>query len=294
MFDILRDLKVYTLIRTEYRKSIESTSSEHHWHDYYQFVYVRKGKGAVVVNNKEIPVCENDAIIIKKNEPHTFHVFSEKMETYEVKFIIIDEKNDFLDSDERYFCHDRAGSIKHALRQIEHESDEVDEFSRDVVSVEMCKILLLMKREFTKQREIKDIETINMDDEIGDELLDKVRSYIDENISENITVKDVSEHVCVEYKYFSHHFALRYGMRLKQYIRRKRIELAKDLIVNSDLSMTEIASKCGFCTIHYMTRVFKTEENISPTEFRRRFKNKYAIMLDAAPVSYYDSGRCTE
>ncbi|MBE6912163.1 MAG: helix-turn-helix domain-containing protein [Ruminococcaceae bacterium] len=294
MFDMLRNLKVYTLIRTEYSRKAQNVPNEYHWHDYYQFIYVRKGSGAVVIDGEPIYVSENDAIVIKKNEPHTFWTTSDKMETYEVKFIIIDEQSDFLKSSPRYFCRDSAGSIKHALRQIERESDAVDEFSRDVVSVEMCKILLLMKREISRRREIEDIETTTVDEEINDELLDKIRRYIDENITENITVKDVSEFVCVEYKYFSHHFALRYGMRLKRYIRRKRLELAKDLIVNSELSMTEIAGKCGFGTIHYMTRVFKSEENISPTEFRRRFKNKYAIMLDAAPVSYYDDGKCAQ
>lgn len=287
MFDVLQNLKVYTLIRTEYYTRSENERNEFHWHDYYQFVYVRKGSGAVVIGDEVIRVSENDAVIIKRNEPHTFEAYSGKMETYEVKFILIDEKTDFLREDVRFFCHDTARSIKHALRQIEYETDDVDEFSRDVISVEMCKILLFMKRELMRRREIADIKAINDEDEVTDELLDKIRNYIDENISQNITVKDVSEFVCVEYKYFSHHFALRYGMRLKQYIRRKRIELAKEFIVNTDMNMTAIAENCGFGTIHYMTRVFKDEENISPTEFRRRFKNKYAIMLDSAPASFY-------
>lgn len=287
MFDVLQNLKVYTLIRTEYYTQPEKTKNEFHWHDYYQFVYVRKGSGAVIIGDEVIRVSENDAVIVKRNEPHTFEVYSGKMETYEVKFILLDETKDFLREDVRFFCHDTARSIKHALRQIEYETDDVDEFSRDVISVEMCKILLFMKRELMRRREIADIKAINDEDEVTDELLDKIRTYIDENISRNITVKDVSEFVCVEYKYFSHHFALRYGMRLKQYIRRKRIELAKELIVNTEMNMTAIAESCGFGTIHYMTRVFKSEENISPTEFRRRFKNKYAIMLDSVPASFY-------
>ncbi len=287
MFDVLHNLKVYTLIRTEYYTHPEKKNNEFHWHDYYQFVYVRKGSGAVIIGDEVVRVSENDAVIVKRNEPHTFEVYSGKMETYEVKFILLDEKTDFLREDVRFFCHDTARSIKHSLRQIEYETDDVDEFSRDVISVEMCKILLFMKRELMRRREIADIKAINDDDEVTDELLDKIRRYIDENISQNITVKDVSEFVCVEYKYFSHHFALRYGMRLKQYIRRKRIELAKELIVNTEMNMTAIAETCGFGTIHYMTRVFKAEENISPTEFRRRFKNKYAIMLDSAPASFY-------
>ncbi len=291
MFKSLRNIKLYTLIRTEYRTKYSSDDNTYHWHDYYQFVYVRKGEGVVFVKDEELRVSENDVVIIKRNEPHTFACFGDKIETYEVKFIIIDEEKDFLNSGERYFCRDTDGSIKHAIRQIERESENVDGFSRDVVSVEMCKILLLMQREMSRSREIADIKENQDVDEVNDDLLERVKSFIDNNISENITVKDISDYVCVEYKYFSHHFALRYGMRLKQYIRRKRVELAKELIVNSDMNMTAIAEKCGFGTIHYMTRVFKNEENISPTEFRRRFKNSHAVVLDAAPVSYYPGGK---
>lgn len=287
MLKSLCSIKLYTLIRTEYRTKYSPDNNICHWHDYYQFVYVRKGEGVVFVKDEELRVSENDVVIIKRNEPHTFACFGDKLETNEVKFIIMDEENDFLNGEKRFFCRDTDGSIRHALCQIERESENVDCFSRDVVSVEMCKILLLMQREMSRSREIADIKEIQEVDEVNDHLLDKVKAFIDNNISENITVKDVSDYVCVEYKYFSHHFALRYGMRLKQYIRRKRVELAKEMIVNSGMNMTEIAEKCGFGTIHYMTRVFKSEENMSPTEFRRRFKNSHAVMLDAAPVSYY-------
>ncbi len=290
MLKSLRNIKVYTLIRTEYRTKVDYDKNEYHWHDYYQFIYVRKGSGYVFAAGEKLAVSENDVLIIKRNEPHTFAVDSDKLETYEVKFIIMDDESDFLNGEERYFCRDTDGSIRHALRQIERESETVDGFSRDVVSVEMCKILLLMQREMSRNREIADIKETQDVDEVNDDLLEKVKSFIDDNISKNITVKDVSDYVCVEYKYFSHHFALRYGMRLKQYIRRKRVELAKEMIVNTDMSMTAIAEKYGFGTIHYMTRVFKSEENISPTEFRRRFKNSHAVMLDAAPVSYYPGG----
>lgn len=291
MLSELRNLKVYTLIRASYKYNAdENQINYHHWHDYYQFVYARKGEGAVIIDGEEVPFSENDAVIIKRNEPHTFRSYTDTVETYEVKFIILDNEHDFLKDAPRYVCHDYDGSIKYAIKQIERESDSVDEFSRDVVSVEMCKIFLLMQRQMNRSKEIADIEAVNDEEIINDELLDKIRKYIDDNIDKNITVKDVSDFVCVEYKYFSHHFALRYGMRLKWYIRRKRLELAKDLIVNTDLSMTSIAEKCGFGTIHYMTRVFKSEENISPTEFRKRFKNIHAVMLDAAPESYYEDG----
>ncbi|MBQ2841050.1 MAG: AraC family transcriptional regulator [Oscillospiraceae bacterium] len=297
MDDVLRNLKVYTLIRTTYTLDVKRKSENiiYHWHDYYQFVYTKRGSGEVIIADEVFPVSENDVIIVKRNEPHTFATYGDKLETYEVKFIILDDKADFLKDAPRYFCHDTDGSIKRALKQIESESETFDEFSREVISTEMYKIFLLIQREMSRKREIADIARNHHDDEeVSDELLDKVRAYIDENIDKNITVKDVSDFVCVEYKYFSHHFALRYGMRLKQYIRRKRIELAKELIANTDMNMTAVAERCGFGTIHYMTRVFKNEENLSPTEFRRRFKNVHAVMLDAAPASFYDSNNTEE
>jgi AraC-like DNA-binding protein len=55
-----------------------------------------------------------------------------------------------------------------------------------------------------------------------------------------------------------------------------RIEKAKDLLENTDTSISEISELIGFQSIHYFSRYFKKKENCTPTEYRiRHSQNKY-------------------
>lgn len=174
------------------------------------------------------------------------------------------------------------GYIKKSLKQIEHEADLIDPFSYNIVLLEMLKILELIKREHGM---LCDNGTqISEDyDDLQDEFFNKINTYIDKNISSNITVMDISKEFHMEYKYFSRLFTQKYGIRLKQYINRKRLERAKNMIVNTELSMTEIAVKCGFESLHRMGRVFKSEEKTSPSDYRYRFKHSYSVDFNVAP-----------
>lgn len=286
MLDTLKNLKVYTFIRTAYMPdgAAEPAKVNLHWHNYYQLVYVRRGSGSVVLGDTSCPVREGDVVIIRRNEPHAFTTDADRLETYELKFVLLDEKADFLQNGPRYFTNDRDGAIRRSLKQIEQESDAMDPMSREVIALEVCKIFLLIRRGLSRA---DGTGQAVRDDENADPLLAKINSYIDENLHRNFTVRDVSNHLFMEYTYFSRMFSARYGMRLKQYINRRRLVTAKELITGSNLTMTEIAAKCGFETLYRFERIFKAEEGIAPTEFRNAFKHKYHVTFEKIPEAYH-------
>ena len=282
-------LKVYTFIRTVYTNDILNTLNfgrSQHWHNYYQLVYVRRGSGDVIINSNVIPLHENDVIIIRPNEPHCFHVSTGKLETYELKFIFMEGTRDILAEEPRYFCTDRDGTIKRALKQIEYESDTMVLLSRDIIALELCKIFLLIRRALTYRDDVP-VAGMQENSEDADGLLKKVDAFIEKNMHRNFTVRDIANHLFMEYSYFSRLFSARYGIRLKQYINQKRLTMAKELITDSNMTMTEIAVKCGFETLYRMERIFKKEEGLSPSAFHRCFRNRHAVMFDQNPETFY-------
>lgn len=286
MLDTLKNLKVYTFIRTAYMpdESVDSGKLKLHWHNYYQLVYVRRGCGSVILGDTYCPVREGDVGIIRRNEPHSFTTDGDRLETYELKFVLLDEKVDFLREGPRYFTNDRDGAIKRSLKQIEQESDTMDPMSREVIALEVCKIFLLIRRGLAGQ---DGAAQVRQEDENADPLLVKINAYIDRNLHRNFTVRDMSNYLFMEYTYFSRMFSAKYGMRLKQYINQRRLVTAKELITGSNLTMTEIAAKCGFETLYRLERVFKAEEGISPSEFRNAFKHKYHVTFEKNPETYF-------
>ncbi|KJE26117.1 helix-turn-helix domain protein [Geobacillus kaustophilus] len=68
--------------------------------------------------------------------------------------------------------------------------------------------------------------------------------------------------------YFSHLLSTKRGMTFRQWLTNRRLEEAKRLLRQTDLSIKEIAEQTGFRTAHYLTRVFKAEMNQTPTAYR--------------------------
>ncbi len=59
-----------------------------------------------------------------------------------------------------------------------------------------------------------------------------------------------------------------------EYINQLRIQLAKQQLMETDLSITQIATDCGFATTSYFIQVFKRYSYVSPGTFRKIKKAK--------------------
>ena len=55
-----------------------------------------------------------------------------------------------------------------------------------------------------------------------------------------------------------------------KYIQQYRVDKSKELLVNTELSIDEVAVAVGFANASYFCKVFKSEKGVSPTEYKRR------------------------
>lgn len=100
-----------------------------------------------------------------------------------------------------------------------------------------------------------------------------IRQYLEENYLSNIRLDEMSEKFSMNKFYITRKFREEYGCTINQFVTRLRITHAKELLRFSELNITEIANNSGFCDSAYFTRVFTKEEGISPTVFRKQWKN---------------------
>lgn len=100
------------------------------------------------------------------------------------------------------------------------------------------------------------------------EKINSVLKYIQEHISENITVEILANHVHFHPNYFTNVFKKYMGMPPIQYINKIKYEKAKYLLKTTGLHINEIASRTGFCDIYYFSKSFKNYSGYSPSDFR--------------------------
>jgi YesN/AraC family two-component response regulator len=97
----------------------------------------------------------------------------------------------------------------------------------------------------------------------------KAMAYIHEHYAQPIGREDVARYVHVSEGYLSRCFSQETGLSLIQYLTRYRIQEAKQLLVTSDMAITDIALEVGFSDSNYFSRTFRREAGISPLAYRR-------------------------
>jgi len=102
-------------------------------------------------------------------------------------------------------------------------------------------------------------------------VITRAKRYIDEHQAEDMTLSQVAKAVNTSTFYFCKLFKKVAGINFTDYVSRVRIEKAKNLLLNPNLRVSEIAYEVGFQSLTHFNRVFKRILGQSPTEYRGQF-----------------------
>lgn len=227
-----------------------------HSHPDTELVFYHKADGTVTMNDKTynfhdgcIAVTNAESI---HNENHkipydivfmSFHfdIFNIPNGVYEPKNYIILEK---------------------IAQQIYKEQNAPQYAYKHLISAKIDELMILLVRE---------INSYSFDEKIHDCML-----YLEENFAADINIKELAEQNDISYETFRHKFKKLYGISPKSFIISKRLSKASDMLLETDLSCTEIAYATGFSDSALLSKLFKQYFNISPQQFRRIYKeNKH-------------------
>ena len=101
------------------------------------------------------------------------------------------------------------------------------------------------------------------------EQIQKTVDYIEDHIGEIISVEELAEIACLSPFYFQRLFHRLVKCPVAEYIKLRRIALAKEALHNSKRKVLDIALSYGFSTHEHFSRTFKNTFGISPTEYRK-------------------------
>lgn len=106
------------------------------------------------------------------------------------------------------------------------------------------------------------------------DMVSKGIAYINEHISGEITIDDICDAVHMSKFYFCRKFKRVLGVTVMEYILNTRLTLAKKMLADTTMSVSEISERCGFSSISYFCRVFKEDMGLTALCYRKAFKNK--------------------
>lgn len=104
--------------------------------------------------------------------------------------------------------------------------------------------------------------------------VEKAKSFILDNITDAITVKNVADHVCLSAEYFTKLFKKETGQNIKEYITQMKVEAAKDLLEHSNISVSMVALELGYTNFSHFSQVFRKYVEVTPSEYRAALRKE--------------------
>ncbi|PYI57344.1 response regulator transcription factor [Paenibacillus flagellatus] len=104
----------------------------------------------------------------------------------------------------------------------------------------------------------------------GRKLVRDIVAYLNEQYADKITLEQTAKHFYVNKTYLSELFKAETGRNFTRYLNEIRVERAKMLMLQTNMTMTEIAERVGFADFRYFGRVFKNHTELAPSEYRTR------------------------
>lgn len=100
-------------------------------------------------------------------------------------------------------------------------------------------------------------------------IIEHIIAYIKDNLTEEISILDIAEKMNISVYYLSHLFKSVAGIGIVEYRNELRLTKAKQLLIESDMPIKQIALDCGFNSPSYFSEIFYRSEKISPSQFRK-------------------------
>ena len=231
----------------------------------YHILYITKGSCFVNLNGE---ICEAKEGSIILYLPHEYQEYTYKKNikttSYFVHFQGSILENLFKDYTERIIYIGKNTKIERLFENL------VEEYHLKMMEYEeICASLLLTIISYITREKNCISKNSNIS---SNEKIAEACAQINSNIDKTFLISDYAEMYNMSESRFSHLFKLMTGTSPNKYVNEMRIEKAKEMLINTNFLICEIAQSVGMQSQSYFCKVFKKYTLYSPIEYRELFK----------------------
>ena len=250
-----------------------------HLHSYMEFFQLKSGSCTYHVNGKEFRLSPGDIFIAAPGESHRTRY--EGTAACERTIIYCDTAvlgEEYLSSHkdlmDKLSVSGKILVVKKGLEQIERlmdvmltENNLPDDYSFENLVLLFKQILIWVQRYGIFISEQIDSGTD------FDETIEATMKLVAEEYANNISLADVAARINLSPTYLSKKFRLVTGKTFSEYVNYIRLRQATQMLLTTDDSITEIATKCGYNSSNYFKDCFRKKFGVSPRTYKNRSKN---------------------
>ena len=235
------------------------------------FMYVHSGTGSVVTKDRSYPIEKHALILIA---PGTYHYTMPDVPEQYVRSKLILSSANYGGITELLGAHREIQSlfsqpvvyarippeIQARIDGIFVEAAECKHGDKDAPMLLSCALRLV--------HYLKEYATESTGTSVG--FMNKAIQYINENISQDLTLDRICGAISVSKYHFCRQFKLQLGMTVMQYILNTRIILAMDALEKTDRAISRISEDFGFSSVSYFCQALKEVTGSTPLQYRKR------------------------
>ncbi|MCA0757712.1 AraC family transcriptional regulator [Paenibacillus sp. N4] len=251
-----------------------------HIHDWYELVYLYSGKGTFFIDQTIYSAVAGDIFLIPGNTIHRSFPDPDNPKTATALFFSptlvhsapLGEPFTFLR------CFEQAKRTKtYKLRATENEKRQLEALidaihaeernrlpgSRQAVLLHLQHILLMLSRSAYAP------ESPQPATAAAPGWMTSILTYIDEHPGDALGLSELARLASVTPAHFSRVFKKLTGMNVTEYVTTKRIIRAKELLIETEDSIADIAGRCGFESVPHFHRMFKKLTGMTPAHYKK-------------------------
>lgn len=249
-------------------------------------IMVKEGTLYISQNGRNYELGSNQYILLRGNEEHygikpstgrlsyywVHFDFSDSVCTY-YKEVLNKELDTILkDRSKSYYIIPEVGTISLTQRapllfnQLLDLSRQELIYSNQILDYALSLLIMEISQEFIEMHyKIKN----NISPNVA-----RIMEWMKGNYYKNLRISEIASEFGYNPDYLSTLFVKNTGTTISNYMNKIRIDISKSLIINYDLSVKEVAYSCGFSDEKYFMKVFKKQEGMTPSQYKKAFIRK--------------------
>lgn len=237
---------------------------------FFEISAISEGKGVVWTNNVAVPVSQGDIFISFPYDTHSIEADEDEGMNYSFcAFFLKDEEllcemeklsRIYGKPSDRIIRSDRVNSLLAAA--IAETSKERILQKKHLESL-FTQMIIQIIRAFNRQS-----PTVSTPSK-REELCFQVMDYINTHIYSITSLEEIAKQFSYDYTYISKIFTKTTSRSISEYYRFQRLEVARTLIHEEGLKISEIAEKLNYASIYSFSKAFKKQYGVSPREYKK-------------------------
>lgn len=256
------------------RRTVDFQMATEHYHNHYELFYLVSGRCRVFIDHSLYHMEAGDMVLIAPlTIHHTRYGIAQESErialSFHEKYLVQMEEGCGCEIRKQMFSSGklsiepgRRSYLENLMQKIQVEQETQDMFSGLLKKGYLCELFAFLARCGRESTQVEPTDVTEAE-------IQEAARYICHHFAEPLTLLEVAARVHMTPTYFSRKFKRVAGIGYKEYLNHVRLREAARLLLETDLSVTEIALACGFSDGNYFGDLFKKEKGISPRMYRK-------------------------